>query len=76
MKNYGSGWPDGFLAGLGPPGSPTPVLDAKVSLDGHNISRCDRVDRNGGGVCFYIREGIGFEEILKYSNADIETEKP
>ena len=76
MKNYG--WPTGpaiiwlWLAS----GRPTPVLDAKVSLDGHNISRCDRVDRNGGGVCFCIREGIGFEEILKYSNADIETEKP
>ena len=45
------------------------ILDAEVSLHGYNISRCDRIDRIGGGVCFYIREGIGFEEILKYSNA-------
>ena len=45
------------------------ILDAEVSLHGYNIRRCDRIDRIGGGVCFYIREGIGFEEILKYSNA-------
>ena len=27
------------------------VLDAEVSLPGYNISRCDRRDRIGGGVC-------------------------
>ena len=45
------------------------ILDAEVSLHGYKISRYDRIDRIGGGVCFYIREGIGFEETLKYSNA-------
>ena len=34
MKNYG--WPDGLLAGLGPPGSPTPgdQLNLTMHLNG------------------------------------------
>ena len=45
------------------------VLDAEVSLPGYNISRCDRRDRIGGGVCLYIKDNIGFEELLNHSNS-------
>ena len=45
------------------------VLDAEVSLPGYNISRCDRRDRIGGGVCLYIKDNIGFEELLSHSNS-------
>ena len=45
------------------------VLDAEVSLPGYNVSRCDRRDRIGGGVCLYIKDNIGFEELLNHSNS-------
>ena len=45
------------------------VLDAEVFVPGYNISRCDRRDRIGGGVCLYIKDNIGFEELLNHSNS-------
>ena len=32
------------------------VTDAMMSLPGYRIIRCDRLDRVGGGVAFYIKE--------------------
>ena len=32
QPQYGSGWPDGLLAGLGPPGSPTPEKERKTEV--------------------------------------------
>ena len=46
------------------------LLDnGRNSLPGYNISRCDRRDRIGGGVCLYIKDNIGFEELLNHSNS-------
>ena len=36
----------------------TEISDALVSLPGYTLHRCDRVGRQGGGVAFYIANGL------------------
>ena len=35
------------------------ISDELVSVDGYNVIRADR-DRNGGGVCVYIRRHVNY----------------
>jgi len=40
------------------------ILDSCVGIDGYNIIRKDRVNKKGGGVCFYVRNDVVCEECL------------
>ena len=48
------------------------ILDRKVHILGYDIIRRDR-NRNGGGVCFYVRSTINYSlrldlSVLRYEN--------
>ena len=34
------------------------ILDSEILMEGFNIVRCDRSERMGGGVCFYLKQSI------------------
>ena len=34
----------------------------RVAVNGYSLIRKDRSNRKGGGVCFYIKNGVSFEE--------------
>ena len=44
------------------------VNDSEIAIPGYNVLRKDR-NRNGGGVCFYIRDCINFSERRDVGNA-------
>ena len=48
------------------------VTSSEISIDGYSVVRKDR-NRNGGGVCTYIRSDIAFSEVKNIPNEDIET---
>ena len=47
------------------------INSTKVAIEGYNLIRRDR-DRQGGGVCAYIRNGIAFKERFDLDNASLE----
>ena len=53
---YGSGWPDGLLAGLGPPGSPTPGKIRSVYSNTDSFEDISEEMYDGGG-------GSGVEKV-------------
>ena len=40
------------------------IPDSCVEINGYSLIRKDRNNRKGGGVCFYIKHGISFEECI------------
>ncbi len=58
-----------LFIGLGETFLRNDILDAEIDLPGYNVIRCDRKDRIGGGVCFYIKQTINSEVLLSYSNS-------
>ena len=32
------------------------IVDSEIQMEGFNIIRCDRSERIGGGVCFYLKK--------------------
>ena len=38
------------------------LTDSCVTIDGYRLVRKDRVNKKGGGVCFYIKNDITYEE--------------
>ena len=47
------------------------IISSEVAIEGYNLIRCDR-DRQGGGVCAYIRNDIAFKERFDLDNASLE----
>ena len=47
------------------------VLDSEMSISDYCLVRCDR-NRNGGGVCLYIRNDIPFSQRLDLGSDDLE----
>ena len=41
-------------------------------MEGFNIVRCDRSERMGGGVCFYLKQSINHKTLLSYCNSTCE----
>ena len=48
------------------------ITDSHVSIDGYKLFRKDRVDRIGGGVAFYVRNGIEVTPEDTLNNSQIE----
>ncbi len=44
------------------------IEDAEINMSGFVVSRCDRVNRKGGGVCIFVKESINYKVLLKYCN--------
>ena len=49
----------------------TTISDGLVNVDGYNVIRADR-DRNGGGVCVYIRRHINYISRFDLVPTDLE----
>ena len=45
------------------------INDSEIQIPGFSIVRCDRLLREGGGVCIYVRNTKSFSVCLKYSNS-------
>ena len=45
------------------------IVDSEIQMEGFNIIRCDRSERIGGGVCFYLKKSINYTTLLSYSNS-------
>ena len=45
------------------------INDSEIQIPGFSIVRCDRLLREGGGVCIYARNIKSFSVCLKYSNS-------
>ena len=45
------------------------IVDSEIQMEGFNIIRCDRSERIGGGVCFYLKKLINYTTLLSYSNS-------
>ena len=45
------------------------ILDSEILMEGFNIVRCDRSERMGGGVCFYLKQSINHKTLLSYCNS-------
>ena len=45
------------------------IVDPEIHMEGFNIVRCDRSERIGGGVCFYLKKSINYTSLLSYSNS-------
>ena len=48
------------------------ITDPEVYLPGYSISRCDRANRIGGGVCIYVKDSISLETCVSFSNSTCE----
>ena len=48
------------------------ITDPEVYLPGYSISRCDRANRIGGGVCIYVKDSISSETCVSFSNSTCE----
>ena len=44
------------------------INDSKIYLPDFTVIRCDRISREGGGVCIYLRNSILFKICLQFSN--------
>ena len=44
------------------------IKDSKIHLPDFTVIRCDRISREGGGVCIYLRNSILFKICLQFSN--------
>ena len=49
------------------------VLDAEIAIQGMTVYRCDRQQREKGGVVTYLREDLAVDSELKHSNSFCET---
>ena len=45
------------------------INDSEIQIPGFSIVRCDRLLREGGGVCIYVRNTKSFSVCLNYSNS-------
>ena len=45
------------------------INDSEIQIPGFSIVLCDRLLREGGGVCIYVRNTKSFSVGLKYSNS-------
>ena len=45
------------------------INDSEIQIPGFSIIRCDRLLRECGGVCIYVRSTKSFSVCLKYSNS-------
>ena len=45
------------------------IMDAQLHIEGFNISRCDRVDRGGGGVLLYSHHNFPISECKTYDDS-------
>ena len=50
----------------------TDIKDEELHIPGFNLFRCDRKDREQGGVIMYVDEGIEITETGKFSNGTCE----
>ena len=41
----------------------------EIQIPDFTVIRCDRLSREGGGVCIYLRNSISFKTCLKFSNS-------
>ena len=48
------------------------ISDAQVNIEGYKLYRKDRVGRIGGGVAFYVKDGIEAIPEVKLNDSDIE----
>ena len=44
------------------------INDSEIHLPGFTVIRCDRISRDGGGVCIYLRNSILFKICIHFSN--------
>ena len=44
------------------------IHDSEIHLPDFTVIRCDRISREGGGVCIYLRNSILFKICLQFSN--------
>jgi len=49
------------------------IPDSCVEINGYSLIRKDRSNRNGGGVCFYVKNGINFE-VRAFSSFNVTVE--
>ena len=49
-----------------------PEVYLVYQIPGYSISRCDRVNRIGGGVCIYVKDSISSETCVSFSNSTCE----
>ena len=45
------------------------IHGCEIHIPDFTVIRCDRVSRDGGGVCIYLRNSISFKTCLKFSNS-------
>ena len=45
------------------------ILDSEIKICGFSIIRCDRMSRDGGGVCVYVPHSTTYDICLTYSNS-------
>ena len=48
------------------------ISDNELRIDGYNIKRKDRVNREGGGCAIYYKESLDIEEMGKYNTVGLE----
>ena len=48
------------------------ISDNEINIDKFNIVRCDRLIRQGGGVCLYVNQRPQFSTWVSYSNQTCE----
>ena len=44
------------------------IDDNEIKIDGYNINRLDRTDKQHGGILFYVKDGIIFKENLNLNS--------
>ena len=49
------------------------ILDAEIKIEGKNIYRTDRTQRQGGGVITYLKDDLAVKSELKHSNSFCDT---
>ena len=45
------------------------INDCEIHLPDFTVIRCDRISREGGGVCIYLRNSILFTTCVQFSNS-------
>ena len=49
------------------------IPDSAINIDGYNAERNDRIGKQGGGVCAYIKQSIQYTRWKNLEDADIES---
>ena len=49
------------------------IENGEIYIKGYSLYRSDRIGRNRGGVCIYIKSDIPVKPIMKFSNGVVET---